>query len=81
MKFIGQQLQVSVKGPGNFVSTADKRAEKLIRQELARARPGYGLKEIEASAADEDGWQRARMSAPPLADPLRLNGRFFLPAN
>jgi myo-inositol-1(or 4)-monophosphatase len=38
-----EQLQVSVKGPGDFVSTADLRAERTIRGELTRARPGYGL--------------------------------------
>jgi myo-inositol-1(or 4)-monophosphatase len=38
-----EQLQVSVKGPGNFVSAADHRAEKILREELAKARPGYGF--------------------------------------
>jgi myo-inositol-1(or 4)-monophosphatase len=38
-----EQLQVSLKGPGNFVSTADHRAEKVLRQELQRGRPEYGL--------------------------------------
>jgi len=38
-----EQLQVSVKGPGEFVSTADLRAERTLRTELTRARPGYGL--------------------------------------
>ena len=31
-----EQLQVSVKGPGDFVSTADLKAEKILRAELAR---------------------------------------------
>ncbi len=38
-----EQLQVSVKGPADFVSTADLRAEKTLRQELQKARPGYGF--------------------------------------
>ena len=38
-----EQLQVSVKGPGDFVSTADLKAERILRTELTRARPGYGL--------------------------------------
>jgi myo-inositol-1(or 4)-monophosphatase len=38
-----EQLQVSVKGPGEFVSTADLRAERTLKAELSRARPGYGL--------------------------------------
>ncbi len=37
------QLQVSIKGPANFVSQADHRAEEVIYNELARARPGYGF--------------------------------------
>jgi myo-inositol-1(or 4)-monophosphatase len=38
-----EQLQVSVKGPANFVSAADHRAEDIIYRELERARPGYGF--------------------------------------
>ncbi len=38
-----QNLQVSVKGPGDFVTSADLRAEKIIRQELEKARPGFGF--------------------------------------
>src|SRR5512146_2343883 len=38
-----EQLQVSVKGPSDFVSAADLRAEKTLKAELRRARPGYGL--------------------------------------
>ena len=38
-----ENLQVSVKGPGDFVSAADKRAETTVFEELSRARPGYGF--------------------------------------
>jgi myo-inositol-1(or 4)-monophosphatase len=38
-----EHLQVSLKGPANFVSAADHRAEEILHAELARARPGYGL--------------------------------------
>ena len=38
-----EQLQVSLKGPANFVSAADHRAEEILHAELIRARPGYGL--------------------------------------
>lgn len=38
-----EQLQVSLKGPGDFVSAADHRAEQILHDELARARPGYGF--------------------------------------
>jgi myo-inositol-1(or 4)-monophosphatase len=38
-----EQLQVSIKGPGNFVSAADHRAEDILYKELAKAREGYGF--------------------------------------
>jgi myo-inositol-1(or 4)-monophosphatase len=38
-----ERLQVSLKGPGNFVTAADRRAEEVLRTELAKARPGYGF--------------------------------------
>ena len=38
-----EHLQVSLKGPANFVSAADRRAEETLRAELAKARPGYGF--------------------------------------
>ncbi len=44
-----EQLQVSSKGPGDFVSRADKTAEKTIREALMDARPTYGF------LGEEDG--------------------------
>jgi myo-inositol-1(or 4)-monophosphatase len=38
-----EQLQVSVKGPGEFVSSADLAAEQTLRRELEKARPGYSF--------------------------------------
>jgi myo-inositol-1(or 4)-monophosphatase len=38
-----EHLQVSLKGPANFVSLADKRAEEMLFDDLAKARPGYGF--------------------------------------
>jgi myo-inositol-1(or 4)-monophosphatase len=38
-----EQLQVSMKGPADFVSNADLKAEKLVRAELSKGRPGYGF--------------------------------------
>ncbi len=38
-----ENLQVSRKGPADFVSNADLKAEKTLREELERARPGYGF--------------------------------------
>src|ERR1700709_298732 len=38
-----ENLQVSLKGPANFVTIAAKRAEEAVYSELAKARPGYGF--------------------------------------
>jgi len=44
------QLQVSAKGPADFVSTADHKADATLRQELGQARPGYGFLTEEGGA-------------------------------
>ena len=36
-----ENLQVSLKGPGNFVSAADRKAEETLKTELIKARPNY----------------------------------------
>ena len=38
-----EHLQVSLKGPANFVTMADKRAEELLYADLTKSRPGYGF--------------------------------------
>ena len=38
-----ENLQVSTKGPGDFVTSADKRTEKILIEELQRAHPEYGI--------------------------------------
>ncbi len=38
-----ENLQVSVKGPSDFVSAADKRSEETLIEMLQKARPGYGF--------------------------------------
>ena len=43
-----ENLQVSSKGPGDFVSSADKRTEKILIDELLRAHPDYGILSEEA---------------------------------
>jgi myo-inositol-1(or 4)-monophosphatase len=45
-----EQLQVSVKGPGDFVSAADRRAEQIIHSELAKSRPGFAFLMEESGA-------------------------------
>src|ERR1700716_402324 len=38
-----ENLQVSLKGPANFVTMADRRAEEMLHADLTKARPGYGF--------------------------------------
>ncbi len=38
-----ENLQVSTKGPGDFVSRADLKAEEILMEELLEARPNYGF--------------------------------------
>jgi len=38
-----ENLQVSSKAPGDFVSSADKRTEKILLDELQKAHPEYGI--------------------------------------
>ena len=60
-----EQLQVSVKGPGDFVSTADFKAERTIKAELTRARPGYSLL-FEEGGAEAGSDPRHRWIVDPL---------------
>jgi myo-inositol-1(or 4)-monophosphatase len=54
-----ENLQVSVKGPSDFVSAADRKAEEILHQELSRARPGYGfLMEEGGTIEGTDGQHR-----------------------
>jgi myo-inositol-1(or 4)-monophosphatase len=60
-----QNLQVSLKGPGDYVSQADRKAEEIIHAELSRARPGYAfLMEERGEVAGDDDQHRW------LVDPL-----------
>jgi myo-inositol-1(or 4)-monophosphatase len=51
-----EQLQVSVKGPSDFVSQADLRAEQTLREELNKARPGYAFLMEESGASGSENW-------------------------
>jgi myo-inositol-1(or 4)-monophosphatase len=51
-----EQLQVSVKGPSDFVSQADIRAEQTLREDLNKARPGYAFLMEESGASGSDNW-------------------------
>ena len=59
-----EQLQVSLKGPGDFVSAADRRAEQIIVEELRRARPNFAV------LAEEGGEDAADAGARWIVDPL-----------
>jgi myo-inositol-1(or 4)-monophosphatase len=60
-----ENLQVSVKGPADFVSAADRRSEDTLRAELLRARPGYGFL-LEESGAIEGSDPQHRWIIDPL---------------
>ena len=52
-------LQVSVKGPANFVTAADHKSEETLFRELSKARPGYGfLMEERGEIPGSDGSNR-----------------------
>ena len=51
-----EKLQVSKKGPGDFVTKTDKKVEKIIIEELNRARPTYGF------IAEESGSNKSQKS-------------------
>ena len=51
-----EQLQVSVKGPSDFVSQADLRAEATLKEELNKARPGYAFLMEESGSSGADNW-------------------------
>ncbi|MBZ9735882.1 MULTISPECIES: inositol monophosphatase family protein [unclassified Mesorhizobium] len=60
-----QNLQVSMKGPGDYVSQADRKAEEIVFAELSKARPGYAfLMEERGAVEGEDAQHRW------LVDPL-----------
>ena len=49
-----ENLQVSLKGPGDFVSAADKKVEKILIEELQKARPDYSILSEEIGLIDND---------------------------
>src|SRR5687767_10215323 len=55
-----EQLQVSRKGPADFVSAADLRVERILVEELRKGRPRFGMLMEEggehAGADPEDWW-------------------------
>jgi len=49
-----ENLQVSMKGPANFVTAADRRTEEILQAELTKARPGYCFLGEEGGRRDGD---------------------------
>ena len=49
-----EKLQVSVKGPGDFVTTCDKKVEKILIDELQKARPDYSILSEEIGEINND---------------------------
>ena len=66
-----EHLQVSEKGPGDFVSRADHQAERTLRAELARTRPEYGFLGEEGGETKGDGRHRW------IVDPLDGTNNFL----
>jgi myo-inositol-1(or 4)-monophosphatase len=52
-----ENLQVSAKGPGDFVSQADLQAERTLKEELGKARPGWAFLGEEGGTAQGDDWE------------------------
>ena len=67
-----ENLQASEKGPGDFVSVADRQAERRIVEELGRARPRYGFLLEEGGAVEG-----ADTSNRWVVDPLDGTGNFL----
>ena len=49
-----EKLQVSIKGPGDFVSASDKKVEKILIEELQKARPNYSILSEETGQINND---------------------------
>ena len=49
-----EKLQVSLKGPGNFVTVSDKKVEKILIEELQKARPSYSVLSEEIGEINND---------------------------
>jgi myo-inositol-1(or 4)-monophosphatase len=59
-----EKLQISIKGPGDFVSRADKRSEEIIVESLLKDRPDWGIMAEEGTA--QKGKEEYRFIIDPL---------------
>lgn len=67
-----ENLQVSKKGPADFVSTADKQAEKVLYEELKHARPKYGFLMEESGTVEGTDPNKQRWIIDPLDGTLNF---------
>ena len=66
-----ENLQVSLKGPGNFVTNCDKKVEKILIDELLKARPSYSILSEEIGEINNDD------SFKWIIDPIDGTSNFF----
>jgi len=66
-----EHLQVSVKGPRDFVTSADIKAEEIIKEMLQEKRPGYGF------LAEEGGEEQGKGEYRWIIDPIDGTGNFI----
>ncbi|GAB5469461.1 MAG: inositol monophosphatase family protein [Rhodospirillales bacterium] len=67
-----EQLQVSRKGPADFVSTADMNADRVLCEELTKGRPDFGIMSEEGSLREPDSEGRRW-----IVDPLDGTSNFL----
>ena len=67
-----ENLQVSAKGPGDFVSRADREAERIIKEELMGGRPTYGW--LGEETGEDEGQDPTRRW---IVDPLDGTSNFL----
>ena len=66
-----ENLQVSLKGPGDFVTNCDKKIEKILIDELLKARPSYSILSEEIGEINNDD------SFKWIIDPIDGTSNFF----
>ena len=66
-----EKLQVSRKGPGDFVTKTDKKVEKIVIEELEKARPKYGF------IAEESGERKNESEFNWVIDPIDGTSNFM----
>jgi len=66
-----ENLQVSIKGPGDFVTTSDKKVEKILINELLKARPNYSI------LSEESGEIKNEESFKWIIDPIDGTSNFL----